>query len=279
MPHSGYFDDTDAATSVETDLDDELYNIMDNTDSGSAVEEENLEDIFQDIWTGDSAVKEIQGPNHVITIDPLDKSQRSTNILDSHTSYKRALEREIIELKVKLAEAHEQSDTLQNEFARLASNNGDYYSMYQNSKKRCDELEALVSHLEDNAKEASDGRKTMQEKADKYNIESQSFMRNNEQLRTENRKLKRDLKEAEENLKWRGMENQALKNENERLKNKLGQKTEGGARKGFTMSDLMERKDGLEVVSGIQNLLSFKTKPNEIQSNEEKPKSNWFAKT
>ncbi len=272
MPSSKYFDNT--TTSTEPDLDDDLYNIIDNDGPGSSAEEEHLEDVFQDIWE-DSVKLHIQGPNHVITIDLLDKSQRGVDIIDSHSSYKRSLELEIIELKVKLAETQELADTLQHNFARLSSNNGNYYTMYQNMKKHCNELEVIVSHLEENAKEASDGRKNMQEKVDKCNIESQTLMRNNEQLRAENRKLKRDLKEAEDNLKWRGIENEVLKTENERLKNKNGHKTDGDNRKGFTMSDLLERKDGLDVVNGIQNLLPFAAKPNETK--KKRPKLAWFG--
>ena len=203
------------------------------------------------------------GINHFRTTDLDSISDR--NLEDSHTSYRKCLEREITELKVKLAEAQEKADILQNDFNRVsiekgvlqASMNG-IIEKYDNTKRHCDELGAVVVHLQENAKESSSTKRLLEERVERGNKDYQTLQKKNKQLRHENRKLQRDLKLVGNDLEGRGMENQGLKSENDWLKKQLQEKlgrTFSAESNGI--SDLGESSDDEKVVTGIHELLSF----------------------
>lgn len=205
------------------------------------------------------------GINHFLVTD-LNHSKHissSRKIVDSHTTYRRDLELEITDLKLKLAEAQERADTLQNEFNKVSFDSDVYQAKmdeviekYDVMKKHSDELGAVVTHLQENVKEASDTKNKLQEKLDRTTVECKSLMKKNKLLRQENRKLQRELKEAGHDLEGRGMENQGLKSENDWLKKQL----HNSYNSGFgheQISDLGESSDDEKVVTGIRELLSF----------------------
>jgi cytochrome c556 len=189
-----------------------------------------------------------------------DKSKR--HIEDSHTSYRRDLDREVTDLKMKLAEAQERADTLQNDFNRVSIDNGVYQARmdeivenHENTKKRADELGAVVIHLQENAKDASDARRILQGKIDTHEEECQSLAKKNRHLRHENRKLRRNLQDTGKDLEGRGMENQGLKSENAWLKQQLQSNRNGGLGQEDVSSLGESTTDDELMVTGIRELL------------------------
>jgi hypothetical protein len=214
---------------------------------------------------------------HFRTTDLLDDDSSDKKIEDSHTSYKRYLEKEVTELKIKLAMAQGNADILQNDFNRISADNTIYVEKleeitekHQNEKKRADELGAVVNHLQLNANETSNGRLILETKVSKLESNYRSVMQKNKSLRHENRMLRKELNEAEKDLEGRGMESQGLKSENAWLKKQLqSNNRETGLE---DLSDLGDSSDDDHVITGIRELLSARRTPSqrEIQKRRSK---------
>lgn len=207
----------------------------------------------------------LHGPStsHFITSN-LD-SEVNSNIEDSHTSYRKLIETEITELKIRLAEAQEKADTLQNNFNRISIEKGVLQASldglaekYDNTRRHCDELGAVVAHFKENAKESSTMKRLLEERVERSNKDYQVLQRKNKQLRHENRKLLKQLKLAGSDLEGQGMENQGLKSENDWLKkqlqDKLGNIFSHGSK---DVSDLEESSDDEEPITDIRELISY----------------------
>jgi len=221
------------------------------------------------------------GKSYFLETDIHKASSMKKKLVDSHTSYRRGLEKEIAMMKLQLAEAQERADTLQNNFNRVSLDSAVYQAKmdeliekYDNTKKHSEELVAVVGHLQENAKEAAEGRKMLQGQVDRLHRENKSLVQKNKILRRENRDFKKELKQTGYDLEGRGMENQGLKSENDWLKKQLSRN------RGIGLDEVKRNRDiGLDevaddvsalgnssttsssesepVVTGIRELLSF----------------------
>lgn len=172
-----------------------------------------------------------------------------TNIEDSHTSYRKDLEREITELKVKLAVAQERADTLQNNYNKVSYENqvcvakmNDIVEKYEEKKNHSEQLEMVVAHLQGKAEEASEVRKVLQEKVEKM-----------EKMTKSTRKHKQEIRELKRNVEGLGMEKHGLKVEIDWLKKQLQTPTQDDV---SSLGESSENPDE-EAVTGIQEYLSF----------------------
>ena len=172
-----------------------------------------------------------------------------TDIEDSHTSYRKDLEREITELKVKLAVAQERADTLQNNYNRVSYDNqvfktkmDEMVEKYEGKVTHCEQLETVVAHLQGKAEEASEVRKILQEKVEKM-----------EKMTKSTRKHKQEIRELKRDVEGLGMEKQGLKVEIDWLKKQLKTPAQDD------LSDLGESSENPdeELVTGIREYLSF----------------------
>jgi len=146
-------------------------------------------------------------------------------LLDSHTSYRRALEQDITQLKLQLAEAQERADTLQNdlncaakEYRRSEMTLEQVSESFDESRRLADGLATVVTHLQRNAKESASERAALHSKLEEYEKNRKHFYHRSKILRNENKLLKKELLELNREMEGKCMEIQGLKSENEWLK-------------------------------------------------------------
>lgn len=176
--------------------------------------------------------RKISCNNHILKTDlesGPDK-EADSKIQDSHTSYRRALEADITELKLLLVEAQSRADTLQNDFNKAKSERDVYKDelqelrvKYNESKNQSEELSTVVSHLQRNAKETAEERASLSFRVAKSESECQRLQSRYRLIRFESRQTKKDLAQTKLDLEGKAMESQGLRSENEWLKRQIHQ--------------------------------------------------------
>jgi len=157
-------------------------------------------------------------------------STRKLNISDSHTSYRRILELEATELKLKLAESQTLSDTLQGELRKvtLQTISLDRQVLHVDTKnaemkRELQEMKSVTSQMQKNARLSSFERDTFRADADRYLKDNKQMKKNftakYKILKNENKKYKSRTEELEERLNSKKKEVKDMETEMEWWKN------------------------------------------------------------
>jgi len=168
--------------------------------------------------------------SHMLTTDLESFKIPRKQLLDSHTSYRRALEQDITQLKLQLTEAQAKADTLQNdvnyvakEYRRSEMTLQQVTMSFDESRRLAEGLATVVTHLQSNAKESATERSELHSKLDENEKEKKRVLLKFKALKNENKKLKKRNFELNAEMEGKSMEIQGLKSENEWLKKQQSQ--------------------------------------------------------
>lgn len=211
-------------------------------------------------------------PNYCIHSD-LDDSSPSPLpvIVDSHTSYRKIIDDEITKLKFQLTKAQSVADSLEHE---LKKRNLSYMLLEEQfllvkrqrleSTKQLHQLETVVSHLQDHARESALARANLTNQHVELNEECLSYQHASKKYKGECRKLRKEVDSVRQDLEGRCMENQGLKSEIDWLKKQLwpgkvgGEETDSDfeAKKRDLNGNLNGNSHGAINITGIKQFLS-----------------------
>ncbi len=203
-----------------------------------------------------------EGCNHVIKLDLETSARANGEITDSHTAYRKIIDREISQLKLQLSETQALADTLQNDLnqkklsCELLQEQLNLVTT-QNKDKGVQviQLETVVHHLQEDARENGEIRAELQVNVTQLDGECHRFRHQNKRLRNEARKLKKELEKAHNELEGVAMEKQGLKSENEWLKKQLWPGNEDAIEQLASDSEL-DNTEHEVAITGIRNFLS-----------------------
>ena len=167
--------------------------------------------------------------SHTISTDLISmKNLSKSKIIDSHTSYRQVLDEKITSLKVQLVEAQSKADILQNELVLTRKDCeiqltkiDDLKKKHEDSRNRAKELATVVTHLQGNAKESALERATLRNNSVDLAKERQNYVHLCNKSISDNKIMKRILKEVNKDLEGLRMENHGLRCENDILRNDL----------------------------------------------------------
>jgi len=184
----------------------------------------NLDSIDVDYSYGWGKTK-ILTNNHHKPHHHINNKKKKKPLCDSHQSYRRTLEENVVTLKLQLAEAQERADTLQNDLnittkQCMTSHQTleEFQLRYTQSQKLAEGLATVVTHMQSNAKDCAAERSALYTKMDEYEKESLLTANRTKMFKFENRRLKKDVQQCKRELIGQKMEIQGLKSENEWFK-------------------------------------------------------------
>ena len=151
-------------------------------------------------------------------------SKQKLNISDSHTSYRRILEQEVMALKLKLVESQAVSDTnrveLKNEMLKNNSLNRQVSHLQDKSsemEQNVKQLNTVIDHLQTNARLSAYERSSLQLQA-KECLQQKSNMKfkftaKYKEIKGQNKKYEKQMGELEKTLKEKNITEERLENE------------------------------------------------------------------
>jgi len=203
-----------------------------------------------------------EGSNHLINLDVNSHKDSNSEIVDSHTAYRKIIDQEISQLKLKLSETQALSDTLQHELnhkrtsCQLLQEQLDIVTQQKREKENeAVQLETVVHHLQENTRETGEIRAELQSTVVELDNDCHRLRHHYKRLGSENRKLKKNLEDTQQNLEGSSMQNQGLKSENEWLKKQLWSGNKDATEQLSSDSELDNSEHGV-AITGIRQFLS-----------------------
>ncbi len=170
-------------------------------------------------------------PNYLIETN-LESSQHSSKsspgIIDSHTAYRKILDEEITNLKIKLAKTQAFADNIENEYYRSKADCDELRAKLESTSHRelenlekVAELEIVVSTLQDSIRDGAIERVDLESKKMEMDNKCLELQHINKKYRNEFRRTKKELEYVRQEIEGKAMEVQGLKSENDWLKKQL----------------------------------------------------------
>lgn len=169
-------------------------------------------------------------PNYCIETDlePSGSSPSISGIIDSHMSYRKALDEEITHLKVQLAKSQSHADHLEHERNKSKADCDRAYNdlsvareEHSSNSEKMKHLETVVSQLQDHAREGALERAALHTDSLEAVDKCVELQFTSKRYRNELRKIKKELALVKQEVDGKAMEIQGLKSENDWLKKQL----------------------------------------------------------
>ena len=196
-------------------------------------------------------------PNYCIKSDLDQIAQQAPVILDSHTCYRQIIDDEITLLKFQLTKTKALADSLDHEL-NMKKTSYDLLNeqlclvtrQRRDSNKKVNQLETVLTHLQDNVRESAMQRVELASKQVHLNESCLFYQHSSKKHRNECKRLRQDLVDIHQDIAGKHMENQGLRSENDWLKNQLWPGKAGGED-----SDSETNKKDFKI-TGIRQFLS-----------------------